>query len=274
MHDGFLKNIGGGVHSVIRKNFTNPYSKLGLSWLDVKKLKHYPASLRKQKFLNGEVIFYDPREFLYGVKEIFLNEIYKQGFTGNAYIIDCGANIGLSVLYLKKICPGARIIAFEPDNKNFDLLVKNLQLQKITDVDVRKEAVWINNSELNFSEEGGMSSKIAEEHSENAVLVKAARLKDLLTQTVDFLKIDIEGAEYKVMEDIRENLHFVNNMFLEYHGFFSNQQELTQIFQWLTEAGFKYYIEKAADIFPTPFYRTMRNTNQYDIQLNIFCFRD
>ena len=63
---------------------------------------------------------------LHGVKEIFIEDVYYQQLPENAYILDCGAHIGLSVIYLKSICPSANIICFEPDNKNFELLQKNI----------------------------------------------------------------------------------------------------------------------------------------------------
>ncbi len=67
------------------------------------------------------------------LKEIFIEDIYDQQLPENAYILDCGAHIGLSVIYLKSICPSANIICFEPDNKNFELTSKKYcfaQLQK------------------------------------------------------------------------------------------------------------------------------------------------
>ena len=40
------------------------------------------------------------------------------------------------------------------------------------------------------------------------------------------MKLDIEGAEYKVLKDIADNLGNVNNMFIEYHGTFDQNNEL------------------------------------------------
>ena len=62
-------------------------------------------------------------------------------------------------------------------------------------VQLRPEAVWIENTTLNFSNEASMSSKIEETDSSNVKKVKAIRLRDLLDKKVEFLKIDIEGAE-------------------------------------------------------------------------------
>jgi FkbM family methyltransferase len=40
------------------------------------------------------------------------------------YIIDAGANIGLSIIYFKKKYPNSKIVAFEPDKLIFNILKK------------------------------------------------------------------------------------------------------------------------------------------------------
>ena len=42
-------------------------------------------------------------------------------------IIDCGANIGISLIYLKMVLPQSKIIAFEPDPFLFDYLTRNIK---------------------------------------------------------------------------------------------------------------------------------------------------
>ena len=93
-----------------------------------------------------------------------------------------------------------------------------------------------------------MSSKIGENINSNTVSVKASRLKDFLNKKVDFLKLDIEGAEYKVLKDVAENLGCVNKMFIEYHGTFEQNVELLEILELVSNAGFKFYIKEAAPV--------------------------
>ncbi len=272
---GFLQKTVIALIAIVSKPLHNPYKKFGISWLASKKLKHQSSGeLRKQRFLNGEICFYDPAEFMYAVKEIFIDEIYNQPLPTHPRILDCGAHIGLSVIYLKNKYPTARIIAFEPDKKNFELLTKNLQSQNMTDVQTVPAAVWKENTKLQFSNEGSMSSKIEESPNDTTAEVKAVRLKDYLTENIDFLKMDIEGAEFQVLLDIKDDLPKIKNLFLEYHGTFSKTGELLQILNWLTQNHFTFYIQEAAKIFPQPFRRQLRNTNDYDIQLNIYAIND
>ena len=96
-------------------------------------------------------------------------------------------------------------------------------------------------------------SRIGSEPGSKTITVNAARLKDYLTQRVDFLKIDIEGAEYQVMKDIQDRLHLVDHLFLEYHGTFEQNAELNELFDMVTRAGFTYYIRQAIEKHAYPF---------------------
>ncbi|MEP6616086.1 MAG: FkbM family methyltransferase [Ginsengibacter sp.] len=204
---------------------------------------------------------------------MFVEKIYEQFLPPDAYVIDCGANIGLSVIFIKRHCPTARILAFEPDMLNYTLLKKNISSHLLNDIEARQEAVWVEDTTLHFKQEGNMGSKIGTDTTISNSNVKAIRLKDCLNKKVDFLKLDIEGAEYVVLKDISENLHFITNMFVEYHGRFAQNKELLEIFQIIEKAGFKFYIKEAAINYQQPFLHTKRNSD-YDIQLNIFCFRN
>ena len=215
-------------------------------------------------------------DFAFAFEEIFANKIYEQQIPPGGYILDCGANIGLSVIYLNKIAPDAVIEAFEPDLKNFSFLERNMRAFKINNIQLHKAAVWKENTTLSFSSEGSMSSKINnvyETGTETGTIVNAVRLRDYLIRKVDFLKMDIEGAEYEVLKDIADRLHFVMSMFVEYHGTFSQNRELLHMLEIIEKAGFSFYIKEAAVLFSHPFTKRAKHQNVWDVQLNIFCIR-
>lgn len=274
--DNFLVNVWNGSMARIGKIFHNPYRKVNIGPVFLKYLKHIPpGKLHSHKLFGHETWFVSGQEYLYGIKEIFIEEIYKQTLPANAFILDCGANIGLSAIYLKKICPTATIIAFEPDVNNFDLLQKNIASHGLQDIELKNEAVWKEDAMISFESEGTMSSKIVFNQEAGASkLTKAVRLKNYLNRKIDFLKIDIEGAEYQVLCDIGDHLNFVNNLFVEYHGMFGQIAELSELFDLFSKKGFRYYIKEATVVYETPFVRKKKNAIIYDIQLNIFCFRD
>jgi FkbM family methyltransferase len=258
---GVTKKAGSLLH--------NPNAKINVNWLGEKLYKHMPDGKVRSHTLFGKKIYFSrPSEFLYGLKEIFIKEPYKQTLGPKPYIIDCGSHIGLSVIYMKELAPGAEIEAFEPDNLNFDLLTRNVASFGFQDVRLHKEAVWKEDTVLRFANDNTMGSRISEKGGNSEV--KAVRLKGYLNRTVDFLKMDIEGAEYEVIMDIADQLHNVRNLFIEYHGRFDQMNELLGIYTTLNRLGFDYYIKEATVLYQSPFYREQRPDSPYDVQLNIF----
>jgi FkbM family methyltransferase len=257
--------------SVLLKNV---YKEVGYNFFDVRKIKALQSDKVNSYPLFGKSIYFkQPSELLHSLSEIFVHEIYKIKLPSKPLIIDCGANIGISVLYFKRRFPESIVIAFEPDQENFEILNLNVNSFQLKNVELNNAAVWVENTYLNFTNDSSMSSKIEPENAvSSSSLVKATRLYDIIDQTIDLLKIDIEGAEYKVLLDIESKLHYVQNMFFEYHGSFSQVHELTNIFTILVKNGFKYYIKEATPVYDHPFIRTEKSP-MYDIQLNIFCFR-
>lgn len=253
--------------------FHNEYRSYNISAAKLKYLKHLPpGKQRTHSMLKGVLHYTSAQEFLHTLKELFINEIYKVELPSNPYIIDCGANIGLSILYIKRQYPNAEVLAFEPDSTNFKLLEKNIRSFQLSNIELEPKAVWKENTTLSFANEGSMGSRIDTSASENKV--DAVRLKDYLNRKVDFLKIDIEGAEYEVIRDIAPNLNFVQNLFLEYHGSFKQNHELIEMLSIITHSGFQFYIKEAANVYAHPFlYRQSQIDKPYDVQLNIFCTR-
>ncbi len=240
--------------------------------MKIRRLKYAVPGKENSYELRGKKVFYkNGEELLHSLKEIFIEEIYKINFDiPNPYILDCGANMGLSVLYLKENFPLATIVAFEPDERNFELLKKNTT--GLQNVDLVKKAVWKENGTIQFLNEGSLSSRVVSQGDATTSLMPAVRLKDYLTRTIDFLKLDIEGAEYEVLHDCSDKLYLVKNMFIEYHGQFQTLEQLNEIFQMLRKQQFSYYIKEAASTYRTPFVRSGTKP-PYDVQLNIFCFR-
>ncbi|BAV07194.1 methyltransferase, FkbM family [Filimonas lacunae] len=255
--------------------FKSKYSKVGYSKFRVKRLRSLPNNkIHAVPFLDGTFYLKNSIEFLHGVREIFINDIYKQKLPDNAVVLDCGSHIGLSVLYIKKLCPGARVTAFEPDSVNFSLLQKNVESYGLSHVNLQNKAVWIENTTLQFTASNDMGSHIeANATAGNTVAVEAVRLRDMITDRVHFLKIDIEGAEYAVIKDIADKLPLVDNLFLEFHGSFADAGKLAEMLTLLAQYQFTFYIEEATKTIATPFFREAKHKRHYDIQLDIHCFK-
>ncbi|WP_276504835.1 FkbM family methyltransferase [Terrimonas pollutisoli] len=225
-------------------------------------------------FRGNTLHVHDHASFRLGRKELFREEVYK--FISpktTPFIIDCGSNIGMSILYFKSLFPGAKIIGFEADPYIFSFLEKNIRSYNLGDVTVLNRAVWDADDEtLSFLAEGGAGGRLQERSGQfNYIDVKTTRLKNYLVEEIDFLKIDIEGAEHKVIADCADELRFVKNLFIEYHSMENRDQNLHLILEIIYKAGFRYHIKEA---YTTPFPFIERRLNVgMDLQLNIFCYR-
>ncbi|QQE66074.1 hypothetical protein GFS31_27700 [Leptolyngbya sp. BL0902] len=207
--------------------------------------------------------------------EIFKKEIYK--FCSNSdrpFIIDCGANIGLSIIYFKRLFPNSEILAFEPDRSIFRILEKNISSFDFSGVKLLNQAVWDSATHLEFMSEGADGGRVVETDLKNLkkYQVEAIRIKDFLTKPVDLLKVDIEGAETTVIQDCKERLHYVKNLFIEYHSFVNSPQTLHAITQILADSGFRIHLHPSFSS-PHPFIERLAASGM-DMQVNIFAFRE
>ena len=266
-------NIVKGFLGRVKKREKNK-DQSSLKWVQQKIIKHQDDEKIKFVRLDQYIIYYQrPYELLHTYRDLFERELYAFKTTSKSpVIIDCGSNIGLSILVFKKYFPASTVIAFEPDENNYALLQKNMEANKLQNVEVNKSAVWITNGTITFNSKGSEGSHISE--SDGGIRVPCIKLASLLQQyeTIHFLKMDIEGAEYEVIKDCQLQLSKVENLFLEYHGKASETEKLEQIFTILKNAGFSVYIKNAADNLAYPF-RQKTTGEVYDVQLNLFCYR-
>jgi len=205
------------------------------------------------------------------VKEYFDEEQLKFSCSKKEpVIIDCGSNVGVSVLYFKSLFPAARIMAFEPDGAIFNYLKENLNTNGVKDVNLVNKAVWTNENGIEFGSEGADGGSVFFEGGAK-ILVPTVSLKKILEQhdSVDMLKIDIEGAEIPVIIDCEEQIRKVKYLFVEYHSLLNSQQQLDKLLSILTANGFRYYINSIGTQAMQPFIK-VNAYNGMDVQLNIF----
>lgn len=252
--------------------------------LRVVKRKLVPPPQRVARFVPTEKVFLDKKMFVHDIAsfdlcydELFVQEMYNfVAKRPNPYIIDCGANLGMSIVYFKELYPDARIIAFEADEHIFSFLEKNVQSFEYKNVELVNKAVWNKDDVLSFIVEGGAGGRLEEQsHSENYTYKEVSCVsvrKYLMHEKVDFFKIDIEGAEYEVLKDCEDLLPNVDNLFIEYHSMPEKRQNLHDILKIVQDAGFKYHIKEAYTT-KYPFIERKLNFGM-DLQLNIFCYKN
>jgi FkbM family methyltransferase len=192
--------------------------------------------------------------FLY--REVFVRQpYYFHSKSESPVILDCGANIGMASLYFKWLYPKARLQSFEPDPATFQLLQKNIERNNL-DVVAHNCALWDDETEVDFFVDPGnpggllMSTDPGRWYRE-PIRVPARKLSSFIDGAVDFLKLDVEGAEHRVLSDLVQSgaLGVVRQMVVEYHHKIGQQKScLADFLHQLERAGFEYQIH--ASLFP------------------------
>src|SRR5215475_2749877 len=117
---GVQRLLGTLVH-----RFAHWSAVIRLALLRRRMMNRKPGSI--VTFNQYKVRINDGPNFYYLYKDIFENRVYHfDAWRSDPLIVDCGSNIGMSVLYYKQEHPLARIIAFEPDPAIFRYLQENI----------------------------------------------------------------------------------------------------------------------------------------------------
>jgi len=195
--------------------------------------------------LNGYKIRYTDLMSLYiEYKDIFRQRIYQfHSEINSPYIIDGGGCIGMSVLYFKSIYPEARIICFEPDLEIFKILQHNLTTNNVNDVTLINAGLAKEEGILSFSPDNADGGRIIE-NDQGSMKIRTVRLSEYLSEPVDFLKLNIEGQELPVLQEVEESgkLRNIREMVIEYHGWPDEDQKLGELLVILDRNGFRYLI--------------------------------
>src|SRR5262249_16593998 len=160
-------------------------------------------------------------------------------------IVDCGGNIGLSVIAFKRRYPRARIMVFEPDPNIVRTLAANIQALGVEDVDVLPVAVAAADGSVTFLPDGAdgghMVSPGVPDGIPGAIAVRAVRLSEHIRAPVDLLKLDVEGSEYDIIADLCQSgrIALVRALICELHGNPDVQARFAQLWEQLTQEGFR-----------------------------------
>lgn len=158
---------------------------------------------QKLLFLEGER-FMDERALL--------QRLLRKGMT----VVDVGANIGYYLLQFQK-CVGStgRVICIEPSIENLPELRRNIAANDYTNVVLHEVALGSSEGEIGLH--SGVNSGVADKAGA-AHIVAIRKLDTLVTERIDFLKIDVEGFEGQVLEGAEKLLATHKPiLFLELH---------------------------------------------------------
>jgi FkbM family methyltransferase len=198
------------------------------------------------EFLGHRLEYFNQSDALFLIHEIFVNGAYTfESSNPRPRIVDCGANIGMAVLFFKTFRPDAEVIAFEPDPTTFARLVQTIEVNGLRGVRLENAAVGDKDGTVAFygsrSGSGGITASVEPSWGgDTRQEVRAVRLSSWIKEPIDFLKLDVEGAEYDVVRDLVDSdaIGWVREAVIEYHELATRPDGLSHMIEALQGAGF------------------------------------
>jgi FkbM family methyltransferase len=193
-----------------------PFPKKGWKYFKlILHIFHLSNKIYKKKICNGRLLYVNVIDhiqkniFWYGYYEKNTSLFFQMLIKENSIILDIGANIGyFSVIAADKAMHG-QVYSFEPVSLIRKQLLQNISLNRITNIHVLPFCVNNENGISDFflaaEDNIGMSGlQIPENYSGKKLKALSIVLDDWISiselKAVDFVKIDIEGAEKKALE--------------------------------------------------------------------------
>lgn len=168
-------------------------------------------------------------------------------------IFDVGAHVGLFTAYCRALNPDVKIVAIEPERKNFLALNNNIKANKLKNILTVNAALAGENSrrELRISADSHNHALFGS--SDESQVVNARTLASIMDESkihkAGLIKIDIEGGEREVFRSFSsDDFTRVEYFILEYHEKIVTKKEIENI---LRVHGY------GVQIFPSKFDKTM-----------------
>jgi FkbM family methyltransferase len=256
----WLWRLVSNVGLIIRRGHSHGRIPMLRTYLKIE-VKHFflagllKRPLTRESIFGYQIHFFDYHIFATLFEELYVAEVYYfSASSPEPLIVDCGSNIGLSVLYFKRLYPKSRVIAFEPDTATFKMLELNVKSNNLADVTLVNKALSDSVGSVPFyispERPGLLVQSLRKENlsSSQVTSVETETLSTYLTEPVDFLKMDIEGAEDQVLKDLNETgkLALVREIVLEYHHHLTPREDKLGVFlKTLEQTNFGYQLKAA-----------------------------
>lgn len=215
---------------------------------------------------------YEPHE-----TKIFLNNI-----KADDVFIDVGAHIGYYTLAASTKINNGRIYAFEPNRESFDILKINVSwLKNNNNIFLENSALvdFSGLSKLYIDQDNAGNNKMFDDDNSKWESIQCMRLDEYLPYNkIDFVKIDTQGAEYKVLKGM-ENLINANKnikMIVEFYpyGLRHMGYDPIELLSLLINFGFKMYNIKKGKIGLLHKLRCFTNKFENGKFTNLFCVKE
>ncbi|WP_028467666.1 FkbM family methyltransferase [Nisaea denitrificans] len=149
---------------------------------------------------NSELEIQHIRQKLYEPEEI---DLILKHMGEDDIVLDLGANVGNHAIALATARPNATIHVFEPIKKTCELLRRNIALNNLKNIDASNLDIAVDAEDgvLNMVQRINLASSREAIEGIGPAIPKRA-LRTLWPERVDFIKMDVEGAELRIIKSV------------------------------------------------------------------------
>ena len=177
---------------------------------------------REHKLMNGLIFRFTSFPEPWDTTKIYID---RAALKPGDIVFDLGAYCGSATqAFSKLVGENGAVFAFEPDPKNFAALIFNMELHKLRNVTPIDKGVWSAETTLDFHAEGNMGSSLhgfldrPGKMTRVCVTTIPAAAREYQLDRLDFIKMDIEGAEIEALRASEELLkRFKPKLVIEPH---------------------------------------------------------
>ncbi len=237
------------------KNIKNPHSLWGVVV--------HPLSLIRLK--NNTKFFVRNLMDLWVLTESYINKDYEKfgiPVGRNWTVIDIGAGIGDFSILAAQASSRNKIYAIEPYESSYNLLIRNIKLNKIKNVRTFQIAISSKQKKLGMMiNQKNLGNNRIKKYEKSKMFVNAISLEQFMNQNkidhINLIKSDCEGEEFNIFQNLnRDSYKKIDHIVMEYHLFKS-----------------KYMLEKLVDTFRSNGFKIKQTSNP--VHKNIgFLFAD
>ena len=280
------------IHAIYKKSFkifigTN-IGRYGI----VRKLQRFANSNLKPDWveIEGRKMYLDDGDALFlsinGIHEKIITNLIKKEIHSGDVVLDIGAHIGYYTLQFANLVGSTgKVYAFEPEPKNFELLKKNVQINKHDNVVLIQKIVSDKDGIVEFfiSKFDSIGNKLFKSNEAgSSIKIESTTLDEYfkdLKKKIDFIKMDIQGGEGKAILGMKnllkenKNLKIIQEWWPD--ALKQNHANPEDHLKFLQHIGYKFYeidgtIKK--DILPITIEQLLgKYPNSLIEDINLFC---
>ena len=223
-------------------------------------LQHAALRIAKKTRLHGRTVpFFQPRctmlwsdalPGLYG--DIFIQQDYAppRPLPPRPRILDIGGFLGLASIYFIWRYPDCRLVCVEPNPFAFDAMrqaVAGFAARRGAEVAFLNKAVGVADGMATLTIDGAepinvaasLTDRVDAARNRISVAVKVVDVRSLLAGGVDFMKLDVEGMEYPLLESGAIIPNTVRSFAVELHDVERHRPQMRSIARRLLDLGYR-----------------------------------